>query len=331
MENFDKIQAKKTFNKIGWFYLLGTALVIAVQYIMIFILRAFSPDVMNDGNAYLLFTYMPLLIIAYPIFIFVVTRMPKAKTIEEHKMSVGQVLVAFIMCYSLMYIGNILGSIINMLGSLIKGSTIDNPLVEVVMDTNPLVQLFVMVIGAPIFEEFIFRKLLIDRVIKYGEGLSILLSAFIFAMFHGNISQGIYAFALGAFLAFIYIRTGRIRYTMTLHMMINFMGSILSGSIMKLIDIQTMTKLMQEDMSAYLNWATENAGVILLVAGYMLCLAIITITGIILWIVFRKKFYLKPTEMSIPKKEGFKVVMCNAGMICFTIIWGGMYVVSFIV
>jgi len=44
-------------------------------------------------------------------------------------------------------------------------------------------------IGAPVCEELIFRKMLVTRALKYGEGVAILLSGLVFGLFHGDLNQ----------------------------------------------------------------------------------------------------------------------------------------------
>ena len=48
-----------------------------------------------------------------------------------------------------------------------------------------------------------------------------------FALFHGNFYQFFYALLLGMVFAWLYSSTGRIRYNIMLHMLINLMGGVL--------------------------------------------------------------------------------------------------------
>ena len=77
------------------------------------------------------------------------------------------------------------------------------------------------VVVAPVFEELIFRKLVLDRIGGFGEAPAVLCSALIFGLAHQNAGQFFLAFLLGILFARIYLRTGRIVYTMVLHFMIN--------------------------------------------------------------------------------------------------------------
>ena len=57
-----------------------------------------------------------------------------------------------------------------------------------------IVTFLYMVICAPILEEYIFRKLIVDRTVKYGQGVAVVLSGLMFGLFHGNLNQFAYAF-----------------------------------------------------------------------------------------------------------------------------------------
>ncbi len=82
------------------------------------------------------------------------------------------------------------------------------------------------IVVAPIFEELIFRKLVLDRIGSFGETPAVLCSALIFGLAHQNAGQFFLAFLLGILFARIYLHTGKIVYTMLLHFMINFTATL---------------------------------------------------------------------------------------------------------
>ena len=55
---------------------------------------------------------------------------------------------------------------------------------------------------------------------------AVLFSVMAFGLFHGNLSQFFYAFGAGLLFGSIYVRTGRLRYTVTLHILVNAIGSL---------------------------------------------------------------------------------------------------------
>ena len=65
-----------------------------------------------------------------------------------------------------------------------------------------VLELLVVGILVPICEEYIFRGLMFQRLCSYTKTIvAILISALAFAVYHGNIVQGIYAFCLGVMMA----------------------------------------------------------------------------------------------------------------------------------
>ena len=76
-------------------------------------------------------------------------------------------------------------------------------------------------------EELIFRKLMLDRIRNYGEKTAIVFSAICFGLFHGNLTQFLYAFSVGLFLGYVYCKTGKVHYTMIMHALLNLFSSMI--------------------------------------------------------------------------------------------------------
>lgn len=67
------------------------------------------------------------------------------------------------------------------------------------------VQVLSLAVAAPLMEEFLFRGLIFKRMRAYLKPVpSILISAFVFGLMHGNAVQFVYAFILGIFMAYVY-------------------------------------------------------------------------------------------------------------------------------
>lgn len=85
------------------------------------------------------------------------------------------------------------------------------------------------VIIAPACEEFIFRYLLLDRLLYMGDWAAVLVSSLFFGLFHTNLYQFLYAFAVGLVLGYVRIMTGRVGWSILLHMFINLFCGVLVG------------------------------------------------------------------------------------------------------
>lgn len=59
---------------------------------------------------------------------------------------------------------------------------------------------------------------------------------------------------------------------------------------------------------------------------YVLFILAVLVTGIVLFIVFRKKLAVEPGQ--IAKGQRFKTVICNPGMLCYCIFWIAMIIIQ---
>jgi len=84
------------------------------------------------------------------------------------------------------------------------------------------VVLFVMALAAPFWEEFVFRGALFGALRRaIGVDEAIIISAAIFAMFHGSVAAFPPIFFLAVFLAYAYERTGSLWTPIAMHFVFN--------------------------------------------------------------------------------------------------------------
>lgn len=319
--------ARKHFSRLGLIYLIGALLIIGIQSLALFIVEKINPALLESVNISLLCSMLPMYAIAIPLTALLLKKGVPATTIEKKKMTTGQWIVSFIICYAGMYISNFVGLILTQIIGLLKGSIVQNNIVDIVSTTNPWINMFIVVLLAPIFEELLFRKLLIDRTVKYGEGISILFSGLLFGLFHGNLNQFTYAFVLGLFFGFIYVKTGNIRYTILLHMLINFMGSVLGILLLNLLDYDALMTSMQ-DPATMVTYMTSHFPQLMIYMLYVLLLLGLVIAGIVLFIVNHKKMHLLPGEITLPKGKRFSTTILNLGMILYLVYWVVMIIMQ---
>lgn len=315
-------QAKKVFSRLGWCYITGTVIVYVLQIVVGYFLGILKPEWANNMSMSMSLILSGLVTYGcgMPVIVLMAQGM-ESQTIERHKMKWWQFVVALIMCYSLMYVSNIVGNIITAGIGMWKGSAVDNDLVSYVTDSSMLVNFVLMVVVAPIVEEYVFRKVIVDRTVKYGQGIAIVTSGLMFGLFHGNLNQFAYAVGLGAFFAFIYIKTGNLKITIGMHAIINFMGSIVAGQLLKMLNYDALLAADQEGMGAMQNLIMENLGAWMLFGVYAIFLFFVILVGIVFFIVFFKRFKVEPGTVQIPKGKAFEVLILNPGMLTFCIIW----------
>ncbi|MGM0175341.1 CPBP family intramembrane glutamic endopeptidase [Enterococcus sp. DIV0800] len=82
--------------------------------------------------------------------------------------------------------------------------------------------------AAPIAEELVFRGAILRSLEKYGKSFAIVASSALFGIYHGNFSQGIFAFFVGLILGYTTIKFS-LKWAIALHMFNNFiLGDLLS-------------------------------------------------------------------------------------------------------
>lgn len=312
---------KQHFSKLGLMYFLGSIIIIGIQYAVGFIISCFFPEILDHYTAYFLILMLSMYAISMPLMGLLIRTVPKESSPEKKKMTVGQWIITFIICYSGMYLANIAGTIITAIISALKGSTVSNDILNIATSNEVWCNLLVMVLLAPIAEEFLFRKFLIDRTVKYGEGVSILFSALFFGLFHGNLNQFAYAFVIGGIFAFIYVKTRNVKYTIFMHMLINFLGSIVSLALLKFSGFSEI--MSNPDMSPEKIMAVtmNHLPGMLVFCLYGFLIIGLVIAGIVLFCVNVKKIHLMRTEYSVPRGKRFATYFVNIGVLTFIIFW----------
>lgn len=306
---------KSICSRIGWalclYFVISTVLASVIQTVMYFL-----PG--YDGNTALLWfaNFAPQYLVGVPLALIVLSGEKGARP-EVHRLSFGKFLIVFIMCFCLMYGGSIVG---NLLTALLSGGNASNALDVLAMDESPLKILF-MVILAPLMEELVFRRFIIDRTAVFGEKRAVLLSALTFAMFHMNLFQFFYAFALGWLFAYIYVRTGRLRYCVILHALVNFVGSVLGPALLKAAE-KVMWVSEMDPAAMTEEMLVEIAGVLPALIGmsvYSMSVIGLSVAGLVLILVNRDKLLWKPAHREIPGRA-VRSVWVNSGMIVFGIV-----------
>lgn len=315
--------ARKHFSKLGLMFFLGVLVIYGVQLLIRYLVAWLKPEWFNDPNISLILGMIPMYLVGMPILVALVRQVP-ATPVEQHHMHAGHFTLAVLISYALMIVSNVVGLIVTFTISLLKGSLVSNELAEVTGSVSiPLLFVFT-VLCAPFIEEYVFRKLIVDRTIRYGQGVAIIVSGLMFGLFHGNLNQFAYAFTLGMFLAFLYSKTGKLKVTIGIHMIVNFMGTVAGGLVTNGIDINELQEvLLNDDYYAMMAFYSKNFLSFALMAAYGLCVIGVVIAGLVLFIVALalRRFTIAPGEVAIPKGKRFQTVFLNVGMLLFCIFW----------
>lgn len=311
-------QAKHSFSRLG----LGAFVILAAATLLQLILTLYAlntktlPAWMGEPWAKWVLTFAPLYCIAMPAGVAVMRTAPACPR-EPEKLGFGRFLKFIPISMFLMYAGSFLGNAVTSLLGRVKGSAVENPLEEYVLGGDALwMNALVMVILAPLAEEYIFRRVFIDRTRVYGEKTAVLTSALAFGLFHGNLSQFFYAAALGYLLAYVYIRTGRLRYSAALHMFVNALGGVVAPWMLQNAGLDKLEELdaatAAQDPALLGELLTPG---LLLFLFYALALFALSILGLVLLCVNARRLRFEPAERELPKELRARTAWGNAGMI----------------
>jgi membrane protease YdiL (CAAX protease family) len=313
-------QTRRDFSRIG----ASLCLMVVIWYALATVLEgALYAAVGGKGEAPNWVTYVgsgvPLYLIAMPIAVML---MGKSTVIETRKfdMKPGLFFKLLLMCLPMMWAGSVFGSMLSMV--LSNGEATDR-VADLAMQTNIWNVVFLVIVG-PIFEEWLFRKQLIDHTRKYGEKTAILLSGLAFGLFHMNLSQFFYAFLLGLMFGYVYTRTSKLRYSTAMHMIINFNGGVLAPWVLTRVDLDQLEKVSEAaengNAAAMEQWASQNVEGLAIMLVYFVLYGAVILAGFVLLIRNFKKFEFYTAPEELPRGTRAKTVCGNVGMIMFIMV-----------
>ena len=235
-------------------------------------------------------------LIGFPVFYLMIKNLPEEEKRESKTLGVFEVIKICFMSYSIVYIVNFLTNILMMLIAVIKGSEVTNPLVNMLEGSNWIWSLIFAGILSPIIEEMMFRGVMLNKLRRYGDKVAIITTAILFGLFHANFSQFFYAVALGIVFAYVALKTGTIKYSIILHIVVNIMGGVILPAVI------------------------GDGSNIVAVGCVGLALLAIVIVGLVLLIKNRKNISLLDGEIKLEKGTAFKTIWVNVGMILYVVI-----------
>ncbi len=232
------MEARRQFSRIGWAFVVFFLVDIAIQLLMgagIGLWMVYNGTGLPDVD-FLMLSQISMYLCAFPIFWLMIRKVPSWKKKEGEPIGIGALFLWAVACFGFTYLGNFAGQILMQGVQAVTGTPQENPVTDLISEMNPWMVFLSTVVVAPVMEELMFRKLLIDRIVPYGQKTAVLVSGIAFGLFHGNFYQFFYACILGIIFAYLYSSTGRVRYTIVLHMVINLAGGVLPVVILQGID-----------------------------------------------------------------------------------------------
>ena len=149
-----------------------------------------------------------------PLIFFIMYKVfkksPSAILPIYNKMSFSKLVKFLLVCIFLMISGSLVGNFVTGIISSLTGNSVGSVVYDIVKTMKPLEVFIIAVVAGPVFEELVFRKLLIDKLARYGTAFACIVSALVFGLYHGNFEQFFYAFFVGTVLSYVYCVYGKI-------------------------------------------------------------------------------------------------------------------------
>lgn len=223
MGNEKKLRPVQIFNRSGWFLFMLFIIMTIAQVIITIPVTLLKPEIASDNTFLIILSAVTYYVIAFPCFVLAMRTVPDSPKREKKKLSVFQFFGWFFISFAVINIANLVNVAFAAVYELVFHTEYVDTLNQI-MTKADLPTLIVTVFLAPIFEELTFRYFLLNKIRKYGDKAAILTTGLLFGLFHMNYSQFIYATALGFVFAYVVLKTNRIRYSIGLHMLVNFFG-----------------------------------------------------------------------------------------------------------
>lgn len=304
--------ARRNFGRLGWSMLVVLGVLLAVTFLLMLCVAAAALDPSIDIS--ILMTYdlpywvlcrLPLYAFAIPAAMLVLKGIPKNKP-ESRPFTLGRVLYFALITMAL---ETVLSIVVN---------TVMNLLVKTPTQTAPEQVTFWyyldIVLLSPVLEELLFRKMLLDRFRRYGEKLAILVSAVVFAISHLDLHLTVVNLVMGGMLAYVYLRSGRVRYCIFIHAISNFSAAGMMQLLMNRLSAKAFMAMQMEDPSML---TPEVLAELAPLAVYLLIYYALMVVGLVLLVRGRKKAVFEPAEEPLTQKQAVQALFGSVGMPLF--------------
>jgi hypothetical protein len=237
---------KKDYSKAGWILLmhLGLTLLLAVIITLVYkMLGVLYPDTLawiyqdmisspNKMTFGIVLENIIIAVVAYPIVYFVGCAMLKVRPgafFQRGDWNGKFLLSMLVVSLALQVAGGTFGSLIVELG---KQAGVNFTTIDISAKPDPATNFMMYIlacVSAPIFEEMIFRGLMLRALSKVSPKFGIIASAALFGIFHQNIPQAVNAFLIGIALGYAAYKSGSIIPGIIIHFVLNANGIIQEG------------------------------------------------------------------------------------------------------
>lgn len=322
---------KKTFLRIGLGLGLAELAVLGLQFLHYYVLRPLViPFVREDTTGFIKASYNVIFNLVFyclmTLVVFLLLRgLPGMPQLPKKTLggaivsrpgigrSIGVFVLLMAVCFGIGYILGLLGGLLQSVFSSAMQSLftpVFGPPVDYGETTKTIFDIIANILGAvvmaPLFEEYIFRRLVLDKLRPFGDVTAVVFSGLAFGLTHLNFGQFFFAAFLGMIFGYVMIKTNRLRYPILMHFVYNLFG--------------TFSGILLGGLSSSLLALFE-----LIFAGY--CIAVLII-GITVFFTNLKRIKFQRPAFRFSRPLGGKMILLNSGTAFAFIAYLAMFVFS---
>ncbi len=237
----EKMAVKKTAGFVGVTFIILMVLPFILSSMLTNLLRAFGLSAIEAAQIFedpmflmVAQIFMSVVIFILPLWVIIYGEHLKLTQIVSFKKPKKEFFLPIILlCIGISAFANIitnfLTNLFNAFGLPVAPPDFDTP--KGVLGF--IVSFLAIAITPALIEEFAFRGVVLGSLKKHGKGFAIGVSAILFGMMHGNLSQLPFAFILGIAIGFAVVKTDSIWTGVIIHFINNGVSVILDGIMSK--------------------------------------------------------------------------------------------------
>lgn len=231
-------------------YLYFIIVIIVSMFAGGLIAKALVPTGMNIGIINSIFHFS--VFIPCALIYLLITRQPIKQTLRFNKTPISNILLAIVLgivCLPIM-------SFLSVISQLFVPNTITG-FVEKLTPLSFWMMFFTLAVTPCITEEITMRGIVLSGFDNKNKYVAAVINGFLFGIFHFNLSQFLYAFALGFLFAIMVRVTNSIFVTMVAHMTVNGLQVVISKTLAPILAKMAEKGVKQAPTFASESWAAK--------------------------------------------------------------------------
>lgn len=307
---------------LGFFIFFSAS--ILGQLGLIRLVRSYLPQYEETALFSWMASLLPMYLLGAPLLWIAVRNLPTTAT-PRRRIRLRDLLILFTISFALMYLANFIGVGVNLLTEAFFGTSSQAGATELITSSSLFITIPIAVILGPVVEEIIFRGILLPRLMPFGERFAVVTSALLFGLFHCNLVQLPYAFAVGLVFGLVAARTGRLIYSIILHILLNFSGTVPATLMMPILERFESLEPGAETTAELM----PLLGALLLLLLYLGAVMLLVGLGVFFLILHRKSLIPKPGAIPIPK-GAWRYIATSPAVLLYALALVVMFMLSYL-